>query len=79
MLNINTMNNWEETEAQHLALLNKLKYNFRNGDWTEVARRTGLHKDNCTSSFRRIHSKNHALVVNTLHNVINERIEKLKQ
>lgn len=79
MLKIQNLSNWKQAETEHIVLLNKLKSNFRNGDWTEVAKRTGLHKENCTSAFRRMHSKNHALVVKTLHDVIDERMEQLKQ
>ena len=77
MIKNNTSDEWEEMETKHKALLKRLKQNFKNGDWTAVSIRTGLHKDNCASAFRRIHSKNHSLVVATLREVINERIKNL--
>lgn len=79
MLKSTSINTWNETQEKHNELLTSLKANFRNGDWNLVAQKTGLNKENCVTAFRRMHSKNHMLIVNALFEVINERMSLLKQ
>ncbi len=44
------------------------------GDWTKVGEKLGISSANAQIQFRRLNSKRHALIVQTLEEVISERI-----
>lgn len=64
--------------ANHKKQLDDIQANMQYGDWVKVCEKTNLSKTNAFSAFKRINSKHHALVVATLKQIIQERLENLK-
>lgn len=70
----------ERIIAEHKLRLAELAKLIRSGDWVEVEKKVKIiSKQNCQMAFRRVHSKNHHLVVKALEEVISERLAKFEK
>jgi hypothetical protein len=68
----------KEIMQQHQARLTNVKKMIRRGDWNAVMEKTGLSYYNVQRSMQRVGSKNHLLVVQTLEEVVLERLSQFK-
>lgn len=74
---MNLIKQMSEAEEKRKTYITQLRSAAKNGDIAKVQEITGLSQSNVSHALKRIHSKHHNLVVQTLENVIAERISKL--